>query len=96
MCSVSMVADDWQKRVLPNILPQTWPRTGPTQEEFNRLKKEVEKLREELKKAQQQDIENGEPDCDNAEKTEILEEVAKLVGISLKEFLRGSQNSRRK
>lgn len=83
MCVVSMVGDHyrdkWQDQWLnPNrIIP------GPSQQDFDALKKEVQDLKELLKRAKKYDRDNGEPDCEVDEKMDLLRKVAQKVGVNL-------------
>lgn len=84
MCAVSAIADDWRHRN-PNIIPSIWTTTGPSREEFEALRVELNKVKEELKKAKQQDIDEGNPDCEMEEKIEIFRKLGKMVGIDFDE-----------
>lgn len=94
MCVVSMVLDDFNRRNQPWIDPiKEWPmpnggfiRSGPSYEEFEALRKEVEKLKEEVAAARKQDEENGEPECEMEEKKELIKKICELVGVDIKEF----------
>lgn len=83
MCVVSMVSDHYRDRWgNPDWNPGRWhPRpdwavgptpdmeTGPTQTEFNKLKREVEEMKELLKRAVKYDKETGQPHCEQDEKS---------------------------
>lgn len=71
--------------------PFLLPPTGPTQEDFDNLKKEVELLKELLKRAKEYDEKNGEPDCEIEDKMKFLREVAKLVGVDLDDVIKPKQ-----
>ncbi len=98
MCVVSAVLDDFNRRNQPWIDPiKDWPmpqrdhrggfiRSGPSYEEFEALRKEVEKLKEEVAAARKQDEENGEPECEMDEKKELIKKICELVGVDIKEF----------
>lgn len=89
MCSVSFVGDTFTDRfrLNPAIQPNTQlnyiipPQV--TRAEFDALKAEVELMHDLLKAAKLYDEENGEPDCEIAEKVELLKRVAELVGVDL-------------
>jgi hypothetical protein len=82
--------DNW-----PNSAPGTytvsWPEgvtaDGPTKEEFDALKKEVEDMKALLKKAKKYDEENNQPDCEMDEKVALLKKLAEAVGIDLEDAL---------
>jgi len=69
--------------------PQIWPITvapsGPTQAEFDELKKEVMEMKELLKRAKVYDEATGQKNCEMEDKMAVLKKVADLVGISLDE-----------
>lgn len=90
MCSVSMVTDDWMKRNdAPNFPNWTFVNAGPSREEFQRLKAEVEALKVELKKAREQDIQDNAPDCEMKESVEILRKLAQQLGVDLEDIFDG-------
>lgn len=62
-------------------------RKGPTQKEFDDLKKEVEILKGLLARAKEYDKKNNEPHCEIENKMEFLKAVAKLVNVDLDEIL---------
>ncbi len=84
MCTYSMVADHFIKQwppvdTTPAIPP--WPAfpapyTGPTKEQF-------QELIELLKMAKKIDAATNQPDCEIAEKKDILRQVAKHLGIEV-------------
>lgn len=99
MCVVSMVGDDWTRR-LPGQHPwiddiREWPypsQPSPipntnypevSREEFDKLKKDVEEMKKQLEKAKAQDIADGAPDCEMEEKVALLKKIAELVGVDL-------------
>lgn len=95
MCAVSMIGDYYQTKwnsygpntAVPNAIPGwTTPITSPSQYEFDALKKEVEQMKELLKRAKKYDEDNGEPNCEMADKVAVLKRVAELVGVSLDEI----------
>ena len=93
MCTVSNMGDMWRDNWLnkqPYIAPsypQVFP-TGPTQNEFNDLKKEVEALRKLLEAAKQYDQETGRPDCEMDDKVALIKEVAKVVGVDMSKIFK--------
>lgn len=86
MCSVSMVGDQYANKWgqggigLPY---QPLSPSGPTQQQFDELKKEVLEMKLLLLKAKQEDKEAGRPDCEMEAKVAILKKVAEAVGVSL-------------
>jgi hypothetical protein len=99
MCVYSMVADDWNKRIVPQYpwldptinpgQPHIYypPTPAPTQEQFDALRKEVEALKKLLKAAKIYDEETGQPDCETEEKIGTLKKIAKLLGVDLNDAL---------
>lgn len=89
MCMVSNSGDWWQKQspvqplqpLQPFTNDWTWllGKQGPTQEEFDELKKKVEQMSEQLKKAKIFDEETGQKDCENEEKLAKLRQIAKII-----------------
>jgi hypothetical protein len=94
MCVVSMIGDHYNDKWNPPYQPSvtyTWTTVGPTQEEFDNLKKEVIEMKELLKKAKIYDEKSNEPDCEMEEKMNFLREVAKLVDVDLDEVFKPKQ-----
>lgn len=97
MCVVSFVGNNFEQRWYPwkqhmpsPLKPKTatfFPPTGPTQADFDNLKKEVEILKSLLKEAKEYDEKNNEPDCEIEEKMQFLKAVAKLVDIDLDDVI---------
>ncbi len=100
MCAVSMVGDYYTKKwpEPTNPFPQlpypgygVGPKTtgyvpsGPSQAEFDALKKEVMEMRELLKRAKAYDEATGQKDCEMEDKVAVLRKVADLVGVDLSE-----------
>lgn len=89
MCTYSMIADHftdkWQRS--PVYAPFFHPPVNGTDHvsrlEFEALRKEVADVKELLIKAKDYDARNGEPDCEMADKVELLRKIAKLVGVDL-------------
>lgn len=90
MCVVSMVGDFAQDR-WPREFPWTVkPLTGEdfkplevSRAEFDALKREVEMVKELLEKAKLYDQRTNQPNCEIAEKIELLKRVADLVGVEI-------------
>lgn len=66
-------------------MPVTTMPPSVSREEFLSLKKEMEQIKILLEKAKAIDIATGQPDCEIDEKVVLLKELAKLVGVDLKE-----------
>jgi hypothetical protein len=79
MCVVSMISDDWNNRRAPVYQPIIVP--GPSQAEFDALKKELEELKKLLVAAKVYDDNTGQPDCEKEEKIELLRRLAEIVGV---------------
>jgi len=85
MCAVSMISDYYADK---------WTRTSVnfpvmtllTSPELEALRKEVEDLKGLLKVAKKYDEDNNQPDCEKADKVEIVKRVAELVGVELEEL----------
>lgn len=94
MCTVSMIGDFYRDK----WKEQTWfppghyvtPISPVSREEFDALKKEVLDMKELLKRAKAYDERNGEPDCEIAEKMDLLRKVAEMVGVNLEDVLKGA------
>lgn len=84
----SMIADHytdkWQVQRWSVQLPQVI-QPGPSQAEFDALRREVADLKELLLKAKAYDAATGQPDCEMAEKVALLKKVAEFVGVDLRE-----------
>lgn len=82
MCVISSVGDYWTPH-----FPQRFP-TFPeiSREEFDKLKKEVEELKLLLLAAKRFDEETGQPNCSMEDKIKLIKEVAKVVGVDLKDI----------
>lgn len=101
MCTVSMIgdhySDKWTKApaqpwTIPNTQVPYYPMSPPvsmpspiSRAEFEALKKDVEEMKALLIRAKEYDEKNGEPDCEMDAKVALLKQVAKFVGVSLKE-----------
>ena len=93
MCVVSMIGDGWSKTV-PEVYPWVNPPTvtkeviiqsGVSQEEFDKLKREVEELKLLLLAAKRFDEKTGQPDCEIDEKIELIKKIAKVVGVDMED-----------
>ena len=82
MCVVSMIGDHFQQHI-PQQYPSLYAPMGPTRQEFEALKIEVQQMHELLKRAKRYDEDNGEPNCEMEEKVATLKKVAKMVGVDL-------------
>lgn len=99
MCNVSMVGDAYRDSwlggmtgipygVLQSFLAPLSPQQpGPTQAEFDALKKEVMEMKACLSEAKKRDEDKGQKDCEMADKVALLKQVAKLVGVNLDDVL---------
>jgi len=94
MCVVSNIMDGWRDSSgWPKRFPQNAPNTiptipliptaGPTREEFDALKKELEALKDLLKAAKIYDEKTGQKDCEMEEKIALFRQLAKLVGLDI-------------
>jgi hypothetical protein len=95
MCVVSNMGDYWRETYPPKhpwIGPYIEPSTitvfpGPTREEYEDLKREMEALKKLLQAGKEYDRETGQPDCEVSEKVAILKKLANLVGVDLDDVL---------
>jgi len=100
MCTYSMIMDGWRDTlpdrhpyIQPYTGPTTWPPVvintpaGPTQQEFDALKREVEELKKLLKAAKEFDEATGQRDCEQEEKLALLKRIAKMVGVDISNVL---------
>lgn len=97
MCVVSNIgtgwAEDFPQRYpwAPPFLPPVAPApvtiitTGVDQEEFDRLKQEVEELKKLLAAAKEFDAATGQRDCEMDEKVALIKRVAEYVGVDLQD-----------
>lgn len=58
-----------------------------TKAEFEALKKDVEEMKELLKRAKKYDEDNGEKDCELAEKYDFIRQIAKFVGVEIEDVI---------
>ena len=98
MCVTSAVMDYARDRMFPYhpiqqspIVPTQWVWTNnnPTREEFESLKKEVESLRDLLAQAKKFDEATKQPDCEMADKVDLIKKIAALVGVDIGSVLGG-------
>lgn len=101
MCTVSNIGSGWGdtfperypwfQPYVPYVAPELPPIPavipGVSQDEFNRLKREVEELRKLLAAAKEFDAATGQPDCEMDEKVALIKRVAEYVGVDLKDLL---------
>jgi len=85
MCMMSMVVDFYSEKFHDGGVVQTAPPV--TREEFEQLKREVLDMKELLKRAKEYDDRTGQPDCEKADKVDLLRQIAKLVGVDLTDAL---------
>jgi hypothetical protein len=104
MCVVSNIGDQWRDAFperypwyppytpLPGIpnpyAPPVIIIPGPTKEEFDALKKEVEALKELLKAAKKFDEETGQKNCEMDEKIDFIKKIAEFVGVDINEVFK--------
>lgn len=102
MCIASMIGDAFRDNHWPNYPQPFVPHQGHgeidkavrlllgepvSRKEFNDLLEEVRLLRELLEKANAYDKLTGQPECETAEKVELLRRVGKALGIDLESVL---------
>lgn len=98
MCFVSNIGRGWNDTFpdrYPWVSPYTQPAPVPmpavipgvSQDEFNRLKREVEELKKLLAAAKAFDAATGQPDCEMDEKVALIKKVAEFVGVDLSDVL---------
>jgi hypothetical protein len=94
MCVVSFVGGHYEEKWKDRYPEPVWTNfsfgVGPSQMEFDQLKKEVAEMKELLRKAKIYDEVNNEKDCEMESKMEFLRKVAKLVGVDLDDVLKGN------
>ena len=95
MCVVSFIGnhyrDKWEpfQPYVPAAAGTTYTlQAGVSQEDFDKLKKEVLEMKELLRKAKIYDEKNNEPNCEIEDKMEFLRQVAKLVGVDLNDVIK--------
>ncbi len=88
MCVASMIADHYRDKwwpAQPYVQPSiqwNWY-NGPSREEFDKLRSDVDEMIALLKRAKLYDIAAKQPDCEMDEKMALLRRVAELVGVDL-------------
>lgn len=99
MCVVSNVYDNWNNN-FPKKWPWITPVPGTTpqidhnyfnsqedlKKEIDSLKNEIEELKKLIKAAKEFDKNTGQPDCEMDEKMKLLKQIAKFLGIDLKDI----------
>lgn len=88
MCTVSFVGqhydDQWRPQVTPFTSATTWIQSI-TREEFEQLKRDVAEMKELLIAAKRIDEVTGQPDCETAQKVELLKDIADALGVDLED-----------
>lgn len=99
MCTVSNIGTGWGGTfpqrypwIQPYVEPKPYPSPipvipGVSQDEFNRLKREVVELRKLLAAAKAFDAATGQPDCEVDEKVALIKRIAEFVGVDLGDVL---------
>lgn len=77
-----MVGDHYTKKWDAYPFDQIAKR-GPSDTEFQQLKKEVQEMKELLKRAVEYDKKNNEPDCKTDDKLRLLRQIAEAMGVKL-------------
>ena len=90
MCNVSNIANDWQRenQYWALALQQQSLQQQPyvTRAEFEALKAELERLKPILLEAKRRDNEDGNTDCEQADKVILFKKLAKLCDVDLSEI----------
>lgn len=93
MCIVSMVGDDFTRRLpkdypwVPSPSDKDWPEKYKKiietieESEVSKLRKEVKELKKLIKAAKIYDKETGQPDCEVEEKVALIRKLAELLGV---------------
>jgi hypothetical protein len=101
MCVVSAVGQYWANslpHLYPNIpftggpVPgigitggaQQW-QSYVTQEQFQQLRNEINELKVLLLAAKKFDESTGQPDCETEDKVALIKQIARLVGVDMKD-----------
>jgi hypothetical protein len=72
---------------LPQVVPLTPIVIGVSQDEFDKLKNELEELKALLRAAKHFDKITGQPDCEVDEKVGLIKKIAELMGVDLEDVL---------
>ena len=64
------------------------PITGPSQKDFDDLKKEVMDLKELLLRAKKYDEDNNEPDCEMDEKVALIKKIGQVFGVDMEKVFK--------
>lgn len=104
MCAVSSVGQYWTDS-LPKHYPsipfqgggvgaggQQW-QSYVTQEQFQQLRNEIQELKTLLLAAKKFDESTGQPDCEAEEKVALIKQIAKLVGVDMKDVFNGTDKT---
>ena len=99
MCTVSLIAQDfgdrWRDRLQQPYLPQQEPfdmnkyvefmkqHSPVSRAEFDARKKDLEAVKKLLAAAKVYDAETGQPDCEDAAKTKLFRDLAKVLNVDL-------------
>lgn len=93
MCVVSYVSSEFVKQ--PNVL-DLWQQVQPNSITpyispiaHANLKRQVEELKKALEIARQEDIKQGSPDCEMADKVAVIKGLAKYLGVDLGDVFGG-------
>lgn len=103
MCTVSNIGDQWNRTypgrypwitpyttptpVPPAVIPLTPIVIGVPQEDFDKLKDELEELKKLMRAAKIFDEATGQPDCEVDEKVGIIKRIAELMGVDFEDVL---------
>ncbi len=88
MCTVSLVAQDWQHRVtgqFPGVATYVLPASAA---EVAELREELEAIKKVLIAAKIYDAETGQPDCEDEDKVALFKALAKALKVDLSEVFK--------